>query len=74
MLQIPFCSRYGLRRFRVANQCDVVEGIVSLPPHTVKQGKCWGQRWVEMLLRKLDDGNMVTELDARPLTVAQHQR
>lgn len=73
-LQKRFRRRHCLGRFRIADQSDVVKGIVSLPAHAVEQGKCRGQLWIKVFLRKFDDGNMVAELNSWPLTVTQHQR
>lgn len=70
MLQILFCRCHGLCGFRITDQCNVIEGIVSLPAHAVEQGKCRSQLRIEVLLRKFDDGNMVAKLNTRPLAMA----
>jgi hypothetical protein len=52
----------------------VVEGIVAFATHAVEEGEGRGQTGVKMLSSELDDGYVMSKLDARTLAVAKHER
>lgn len=57
-----------------ADHGEIVESDVALAAHAVEEIKGGGQSWVEVLPRELEDRDVMAELDARTLAVAQHQR
>ena len=73
-LQVPFGKSHSLFRFRAADQSDVIKSVVAFSTHVIEQCEDAGGAWIEMLLRKFNNGNVVSELNARTLAVAQHQR
>lgn len=63
----------GFLRFNVADDCYIVESVVALPAHAIKQCKGRSMFRIEMALRELKNCDVVAELHARSLPVAQHQ-
>ena len=60
-------------RASVADDGHIVEGIVALAAHSVKQEERRGWTSGQIFLRELDNCDVVTELSAWPLSVAEHE-
>ena len=71
--EIVFGSANRILGLHFADDGDVVEGDVSLAAHAVKQIEGRRQRGVEVLPREFEDGDVMAELGAGTLAVAQHQ-
>lgn len=71
-LQIFFRRLHSVLSFCVSDKGNIVEGVIALAAHAVKQGEGGDKTGVEMLLRELDNGYVMAELHARALAVAQH--
>ena len=71
--QVALNCAHSIFGFNVADDRDVVKGIVALTPHAVKECKVCVETGTKMLLSELNDCDMMAELHARPLTVAKHQ-
>jgi len=67
---IRFRCRDRFLRLHFANERDVVEGVIAFAAHSVKEIEGRLKRWVEVLLSKLKNGDMVAELHTRSLSVA----
>jgi len=71
--EIVFRGLHRIFRLDFANDSEVIERYVSFAAHSVEEIEGWGKSGVEVLLRKLNDRDMMTKLHAGSLTMAQHQ-
>jgi hypothetical protein len=71
-LDVPFCGFDGVDRLFIANERYVVEGFIAFAAHSVKEREESRMLCVEMLLGKFDDRDVMAELNAWTLTMAQH--
>ena len=71
---VRFRSCYRFLCLYLADKRDVVKSVIAFATHSVKKIEGGFKRWVEVLLSKLKNGDMVAELYSRTLSVAQHQR
>jgi len=67
---IRFGCRDCLLRLYLADERDVVKGVIAFAAHSVKEVEGRLKRWVEVFLSKLKNGDMVAELYSRTLPVA----
>ena len=72
-LEVVFGGADRVLRFHFADDGEIVEGGVSLAPQAVKEVENWILRRIEMLAREFENCDVMAELDAWTLTVAQHQ-
>lgn len=72
-IEIVFRGANGVFGFHIADDGEVVKGGVALAAHAVKQVENWILRGIEVLAREFEDGDVMAELDAGTLPVAQHQ-
>ena len=70
--EIVFGCANRIFGLHIADDGDVVEGDVPLAAHAVKQIEGRRLRGVEVVPREFEDGDVMAELGARALTVAQH--
>jgi len=68
-----FGGLHGLFGFHDAYGGDVVEGTISLAAHAIEQHAKRRVVGRKVTLGKLDDGYVMTDLDAGPLPVAEHE-
>jgi hypothetical protein len=72
-MQICFSSGDRFLSFCIADDGDVIKCIVALSAHAIEQSK--GTHWTsgQILLRELNDCDVVAELLAWPLSEAEHE-
>jgi len=71
--EIVFGSANRILGLDIADEGDVVEGDVPFAAHAVKQIEGRRVRGIEVLSREVEDGDVMPELGAGTLAVAQHQ-
>jgi len=67
---VRFRSCYRFLCLYLADKRDVVKSVIAFATHSVKKIEGGFKRWVEVLLSKLKNGDMVAELHTRSLSVA----
>lgn len=72
-LEVVIGGADGILGFHIADNGEVIEGGIALAAHAVKQIENWILRGIEVLPREFEDGDVMAELSAGTLPVAQHQ-